>query len=93
VIAVGTTSCRALETAGSSGKLEPIGSAQTSLYIQPGFEFKILSGLITNFHLSKSSLLVLVSAFAGHDLIMEAYQQAIEKRYRFFSYGDATLTL
>lgn len=91
VIAVGTTSCRALETAGSSGKLVPIESSQTSLYIQPGYQFKILSGLITNFHLSKSSLLVLVSAFAGHELIMNAYKKAIDERYRFFSYGDAML--
>lgn len=91
VIAVGTTSCRALETAGQSGQLIPIESSETSLYIQPGFQFKILSGLITNFHLSKSSLLVLVSAFAGHGLIMDAYKEAIEERYRFFSYGDAML--
>ncbi len=91
IIAVGTTSCRALETAGESGSLVPITSSKTSLYIQPGYQFKILSGLITNFHLSRSSLLVLVSAFAGHDLIMQAYKQAIEERYRFFSYGDAML--
>lgn len=93
VIAVGTTSCRALETAGSSGQLQPIESSQTSLYIQPGYKFQVLAGLITNFHLSRSSLLVLVSAFAGHELIMEAYRQAIDKRYRFFSYGDAMLLL
>lgn len=91
VIAVGTTSCRALETAGSSGRLMPIVSSKTSLYIQPGYKFKVLSGLITNFHLSRSSLLVLVSAFAGHDLIMQAYKEAIAERYRFFSYGDAML--
>lgn len=93
IIAVGTTSLRALETAGSSGQLIPTSQAQTSLYVKPGFQFKIVSGLITNFHLSGSSLLVLVSTFAGHELIMKAYKQAIEERYRFFSYGDAMLIL
>ncbi len=91
VIAVGTTACRALETAGATGVLQPVDGTETSLYIRPGFEFKIISGLITNFHLSKSSLLVLVSSFAGRDFIMRAYQEAIDNRYRFFSYGDATL--
>lgn len=91
IIAVGTTSCRALETAGASGRLLALESSSTSLYIQPGYQFKILSGLITNFHLSRSSLLVLVSAFAGHKLIMQAYREAIAERYRFFSYGDAML--
>jgi S-adenosylmethionine:tRNA ribosyltransferase-isomerase len=86
---VGTTTCRALETAGRKGFVEPTESGSTSLYIRPGFEFKILKGLITNFHLSKSSLLVLVSAFGGHKVIMEAYKQAVTERYRFFSYGDA----
>ena len=93
IIAVGTTSCRALETAGVSGKLAPITSSTTSLYIQPGYQFKILSGLITNFHLSRSSLLVLVSAFAGHEMVMNAYKEAIAERYRFFSYGDAMLII
>lgn len=91
VIAVGTTSCRALETAGAAGRVEPVENATTNLYIQPGFEFKIVGALITNFHLSKSSLLVLVSAFAGHDLIMNAYRHAVAERYRFYSYGDAML--
>jgi S-adenosylmethionine:tRNA ribosyltransferase-isomerase len=93
VIAVGTTSCRALESAGKTGLLEPVQSDKTSLYISPGYDFKIIKGLTTNFHLSKSSLLVLVSAFAGYDLIMSAYKEAIDKRYRFFSYGDAMLIL
>jgi S-adenosylmethionine:tRNA ribosyltransferase-isomerase len=93
IIAVGTTSCRALETAGMSGTVEPIENGSSSLYICPGFEFKIIKGLITNFHLSKSSLLVLVSAFAGHKLIMQAYEEAINERYRFFSYGDAMIIL
>lgn len=91
VIAVGTTSCRALESAGKSGTLNPVQSDKTSLYISPGYDFKIIKGLVTNFHLSKSSLLVLVSAFASHNLIMSAYQEAIKERYRFFSYGDAML--
>jgi len=91
VIAVGTTSCRALETAGAAGSLEPVDESKTSLYIRPGHSFRIVTGLLTNFHLSRSSLLVLVSAFAGHDLIMRAYRRAIEERYRFYSYGDAML--
>jgi S-adenosylmethionine:tRNA ribosyltransferase-isomerase len=93
VIAVGTTSCRALETAGTSGILEPATDASTSLYIRPGHKFRMISGLLTNFHLSRSSLLVLVSALAGHDLIMRAYKEAVASRYRFFSYGDAMIIL
>lgn len=91
VIAVGTTSCRALEAAGRSGRVVPAENQATSLYIRPGFEFKIVKVLVTNFHLSKSSLLVLVCAFAGHDLVMRAYRHAVEQRYRFYSYGDAML--
>lgn len=89
IIAVGTTSCRALESAGASGLLESQTGSETSLYIKPGHQFRIISGLITNFHLSRSSLLVLVSAFAGYNLTMHAYNTAIESRYRFYSYGDA----
>jgi S-adenosylmethionine:tRNA ribosyltransferase-isomerase len=89
IIAVGTTSCRTLETAGAAGIIEPADNTPTRLYIQPGHQFKVVSGLITNFHLSRSSLLVLVSAFAGRDLIMHAYSEAIKERYRFYSYGDA----
>jgi S-adenosylmethionine:tRNA ribosyltransferase-isomerase len=91
VIAVGTTSCRALETAGVSGKIEPTEGAETRLYIQPGYDFKVIGGLITNFHLSRSSLLVLVSAFGGYELVMDAYKHAVREKYRFFSYGDAML--
>jgi S-adenosylmethionine:tRNA ribosyltransferase-isomerase len=91
IIAVGTTSCRALEAAGASGKVVATDDGQTSLYIRPGYQFRIISGLITNFHLSGSSLLVLVAAFAGRQPVLGAYRQAIEKRYRFFSYGDAML--
>ncbi len=92
VIAVGTTSTRALETAASTGTLQPF-SGETSLFIRPGHVFHAVDGLITNFHLPHSSLLVLVSAFAGYELIKSAYTEAIRERYRFFSYGDAMLIL
>lgn len=90
VIAVGTTSMRALESASQSGKLEA-GSADTALFITPGYRFKTVDRLVTNFHLPKSTLLMLVSAFAGYDTIKAAYTHAIAARYRFFSYGDAML--
>ncbi len=89
VIAVGTTSCRALETAGASGRLKPALNESSSLYLRPGCKFAIVDALITNFHLPKSSLLVLVSAFAGHDFVMSAYKEAVDSQYRFYSYGDA----
>ena len=92
IIAIGTTSLRALE---SAALIKPInnlaGEGDTSIFITPGFEFKIVDQLLTNFHLPKSTLLMLVSAFAGYDLIKKAYQYAIDKQYRFFSYGDAML--
>lgn len=89
VIAVGTTTTRALEHAGQEdGSLLP-GDGETDIFIYPGHRFKIVDGLITNFHLPKSTLLMLVSAFAGKELVMEAYEQAINRRFRFFSYGDA----
>lgn len=90
VIAVGTTSMRALESASQSGALQA-GSADTALFITPGYSFKTVDRLITNFHLPKSTLLMLVSAFAGYQQIRAAYAHAIEQRYRFFSYGDAML--
>jgi S-adenosylmethionine:tRNA ribosyltransferase-isomerase len=90
VVAVGTTSLRALESASQSGQLEA-GSADTALFITPGYTFKTVSRLITNFHLPKSTLLMLVSAFAGYDAIRSAYAHAIASHYRFFSYGDAML--
>lgn len=90
VIAVGTTSMRALESASQSGQLEA-GSADTQLFITPGYVFKTVDRLITNFHLPKSTLMMLVSAFAGYDKIKSAYAHAIAQRYRFFSYGDAML--
>jgi S-adenosylmethionine:tRNA ribosyltransferase-isomerase len=87
VLAVGTTSLRALESAARSGELE----GETDLFIYPGFEFRVVARLLTNFHLPKSTLLMLVSAFAGKERILEAYHHAIALRYRFFSYGDAML--
>jgi S-adenosylmethionine:tRNA ribosyltransferase-isomerase len=90
VVAVGTTSMRALESASQSGELKA-GSADTNLFITPGYTFKTVDRMITNFHLPKSTLLMLVSAFAGYQQIRAAYAHAIEKRYRFFSYGDAML--
>jgi S-adenosylmethionine:tRNA ribosyltransferase-isomerase len=90
VVAVGTTTLRALESAAMQGELKA-GAAQTSLFIQPGFRFRIADRLLTNFHLPKSSLMVLVSAFAGYERIRRAYAHAVEQRYRFFSYGDAML--
>ncbi|MBL4637829.1 MAG: tRNA preQ1(34) S-adenosylmethionine ribosyltransferase-isomerase QueA [Proteobacteria bacterium] len=88
VIAVGTTSVRALESASRSGDISPY-SGETDIFIYPGYEFKSVDAMITNFHLSESTLLMLVSAFAGRDNVMAAYQYAIEQKYRFFSYGDA----
>ncbi|GAB2847043.1 tRNA preQ1(34) S-adenosylmethionine ribosyltransferase-isomerase QueA [Pseudoduganella ginsengisoli] len=90
VVAVGTTSLRALESASQTGQLEA-GSADTSLFITPGYQFKTVTRLITNFHLPKSTLLMLVSAFAGFEEIRKAYAHAIASEYRFFSYGDAML--
>ena len=90
VVAVGTTSLRALESASQSGQLAA-GSADTALFITPGYHFKTVTRLITNFHLPKSTLLMLVSAFAGFEPIRAAYAHAIAAEYRFFSYGDAML--
>ena len=88
VIAVGTTAVRTLESAGSTGQLEA-KSGWTEIFIYPGYEFKIVKALITNFHLPKSTLLMLISALAGRELIFKAYREAVEQRYRFFSFGDA----
>ncbi len=93
IIAVGTTSLRALESAGKNGVLEAVEDGSTNLYVKPGHDFKIVDSLITNFHLSGSSLLVLVAAFAGRQTILRAYKEAVEQRYRFYSYGDAMLIL
>ncbi|MDP4094702.1 MAG: S-adenosylmethionine:tRNA ribosyltransferase-isomerase, partial [Bacillota bacterium] len=91
VISVGTTSCRVLETeAGENGLVSP-GSGWTSIFIYPGYKFKIIDALITNFHLPESTLLMLVSALAGREKILEAYECAVKEKYRFFSFGDAML--
>jgi S-adenosylmethionine:tRNA ribosyltransferase-isomerase len=88
VIAVGTTSIRCLETAAQDGTIKPY-FGETDIFIYPGYKFKCVDALITNFHLPESTLLMLVCAFADHENIMHAYQEAIAKKYRFFSYGDA----
>jgi S-adenosylmethionine:tRNA ribosyltransferase-isomerase len=88
VIAVGTTSVRSLETAAAGGELKPF-SGDSRIFIYPGYEFRVVDGMITNFHLPESTLLMLVSAFAGVDTLRAAYRHAIAERYRFFSYGDA----
>ena len=90
VLAVGTTTLRALESASAGGKLEP-GRGETRLFILPGYRFRVVERLLTNFHLPKSTLLMLVSAFGGMDNVRRAYRHAIERRYRFYSYGDAML--
>ena len=93
VIAVGTTSCRTLESvAGEDGILRPY-TGETGIYIYPGYRFKIVDGLITNFHLPESTLLMLVSAFAGREQILHAYHIAVAEKYRFFSFGDAMLII
>jgi S-adenosylmethionine:tRNA ribosyltransferase-isomerase len=90
IMAVGTTSLRALESAARNGNLQA-GWGETDLFITPGYSFKVVDRLLTNFHLPKSTLLMLISAFAGYENIRHAYEHAIKQRYRFFSYGDAML--
>ncbi|MEW5756415.1 MAG: tRNA preQ1(34) S-adenosylmethionine ribosyltransferase-isomerase QueA [Pseudomonadota bacterium] len=92
VIAVGTTSVRSLETAARAGRLAPY-QGETDIFIFPGFQFRVVDALITNFHLPESTLLMLVSAFAGHGTMMAAYRHAVAQEYRFFSYGDAMFIL
>jgi S-adenosylmethionine:tRNA ribosyltransferase-isomerase len=92
IIAVGTTTTRALEGFFEKNELKA-GKKKVDLFIYPGYQFKFIDGLITNFHLPRSSLLLLVSAFAGYDFIFKAYQEAISKKYRFYSFGDAMLIL
>ena len=92
VVAVGTTTTRTLEAVARANVGRVVaGAGATDLFIYPGFQFKVVSGLLTNFHLPASSLIMLVAAFAGRDAVMEAYADAIERRYRFYSYGDAML--
>lgn len=91
VIGVGTTSCRTLETVGTREGCIRESSGWTDIFIYPGYQFKVLDGLITNFHLPESSLIMLVSAFAGYKHIMDAYKIAVQERYRFYSFGDAMI--
>jgi S-adenosylmethionine:tRNA ribosyltransferase-isomerase len=93
VVAVGTTTLRALESAARAcgdARLQPF-TGETDIFITPGFRFRVVDGLVTNFHLPRSTLMMLVSAFAGFEQIMALYRHAVESRYRFFSYGDAML--
>lgn len=93
IIAVGTTTTRCLESAADeNGRLRP-GSGWTGIFIYPGYKFKVIDGLVTNFHLPKSTLLMMVSALAGREKILAAYREAVERRYRFFSFGDAMLII
>ena len=89
VICVGTTSCRTVESAaGADGHMKAC-SGNTDIFIYPGYKFKVMDGLITNFHLPESTLVMLVSAFAGRDHVLKAYEEAVKEKYRFFSFGDA----
>lgn len=93
IICVGTTSCRTLESAADEeGKVRP-GSGDTDIFIYPGYRFKVLDALITNFHLPESTLVMLVSALAGREQVLEAYEEAVRERYRFFSFGDAMIVV
>lgn len=93
IISVGTTSCRTLESMTDKNGILHSGSKWTDIFIYPGYKFKMIDGLITNFHLPESTLLMLVSAFAGKDNIMKAYEEAVREKYRFFSFGDAMLLI
>ena len=93
VISVGTTSCRTLETVAAKEGRICASEGWTDIFIYPGFEFRVLDGLITNFHLPESTLIMLVSAFAGYDNVMNAYNVAVSEKYRFFSFGDAMIIL
>ena len=92
VIAVGTTSVRTLESAARDGLVQA-GSADTDIFIYPGYRFQVVDALITNFHLPKSTLIMLVSALMGREKALDVYRQAVEERYRFFSFGDAMMIL
>lgn len=93
LIAVGTTTARVLEHLAMKGALRHGSSGFSDLFIYPGFTFRLLDGLLTNFHLPRSTLLMLVCAFAGRDLVLECYREAVQEKYRFFSYGDCMLIL
>jgi S-adenosylmethionine:tRNA ribosyltransferase-isomerase len=91
VIAVGTTTTRTLEFAADSSGTVQAGDGEADIFIYPGYRFKVVDALITNFHLPESTLLMLVSAFAGHDRTLAAYREAVHRGFRFYSYGDAML--
>ena len=93
IIAVGTTSCRTLESAADSQGVIRAGGGWTDIFIYPGYDFRVIDGLITNFHLPESTLLMLVSAFAGREHVLAAYEEAVQEQYRFFSFGDDVRTL
>ncbi|MBP5282388.1 MAG: S-adenosylmethionine:tRNA ribosyltransferase-isomerase, partial [Lachnospiraceae bacterium] len=93
VICVGTTSCRTIESAADENGMVRAESRDTQIFIYPGYQFKVLDGLITNFHLPESTLVMLVSALAGREHVLAAYEEAIRERYRFFSFGDAMIIL
>ena len=93
IICVGTTSCRTVESATGNDGILKAGSGWTDIFIYPGYQFKILDGLVTNFHLPESTLVMLVSALAGREQVLNAYEEAIKQQYRFFSFGDAMLIL
>ena len=93
IVCVGTTSCRTIESAADeNGVLKP-GQGDTDIFIYPGYSFKMMDVLITNFHLPESTLLMLVSALAGKEQVMRVYEEAVQERYRFFSFGDAMIIL
>ena len=93
IICVGTTSCRTLESAADeNGQVRP-GCGDTEIFIYPGYRFRVLDGLITNFHLPESTLVMLVSALAGRERVLSAYEEAVRERYRFFSFGDAMFVI
>ena len=89
IICVGTTSCRTVESAADEQGIVHAGSGNTEIFIYPGYRFKVLDALITNFHLPESTLVMLVSALAGREHVLSAYEEAIRQKYRFFSFGDA----
>ncbi len=91
MICVGTTSCRTLESAADESGIVHAGSGNTEIFIYPGYRFRVLDALITNFHLPESTLVMLVSALAGREHVLDAYGEAVREKYRFFSFGDAML--
>ena len=93
IISVGTTSTRTLESVADENGVIPATAGWTDIFIYPGYKFRAIDGLITNFHLPESTLIMLVSAFAGYEHTMHAYQEAVRERYRFFSFGDAMLII